>query len=68
MSAEADRMRRHRIAMQRAMADNVSLEEARRRIAIEERVARPRRIVCAEPPVRASDVARPIPHQWWMDL
>ena len=69
MSAETERLRRHRIAMERAMRDNVSLDEARRRIATEERITRSLNDTSASG--RRDDRVRPgrqIPHQWWMDL
>jgi len=43
MSAEAARLRKHRVEMARALSDNITLQEARKRIAIEERVALARR-------------------------
>jgi len=68
-----DRMRKHRVEMDRALRDGVSLEEARKRIAIEQRaeIGRCGRVIGGE--ASASGPApvaspRPVAHHWWMDL
>jgi len=66
-----DRMRKHRIEMARALCDNITLEEARKRIAIEARaeIARCGRAIGGEASAAApASPRRPAAHQWWMDL
>lgn len=64
-AADADRLRRHREEMQRAVADGVSLVEARDRLARDRHRAAQSLLELKVRGLPAPRERAPLPEQWW---
>jgi hypothetical protein len=64
-AADADRLKRHREEMQRAVADGISLAEARDRLARDRHRAAQSLLEARQAGLPAPRFRAPLPEQWW---